>query len=31
MTVDQQRELTRYMSSLDDWLMRNVQDQQAEL
>lgn len=30
-TVDQQRELMRYMGSLNDWLSRDVQDRQAEL
>ncbi|KAH0831167.1 hypothetical protein J3R83DRAFT_13743 [Lanmaoa asiatica] len=30
-TVDQQRELMRYMSGLNDWLARDVQDRQAEL
>ncbi|KAF8552984.1 hypothetical protein OG21DRAFT_1604384 [Imleria badia] len=29
-TVDQQRELMRYMSGLNDWLARDVQDRQAE-
>jgi hypothetical protein len=29
--VDQQRELMRYMSGLNDWLARDVQDRQAEL
>ena len=29
--VDQQRELIRYMSGLNDWLARDVQDWQAEL
>ena len=29
--VDQQRELIRYMSGLNDWLTRDVQDQQAKL
>ncbi|KAG6380162.1 hypothetical protein JVT61DRAFT_8251 [Boletus reticuloceps] len=30
-TVDQQRELMRYMGDLNDWLARDVQDRQAEL
>lgn len=30
-TVDQQRELMRYMGGLNDWLARDVQDRQAEL
>ena len=29
--MDQQRELMRYMSGLNDWLARDVQDRQAEL
>ena len=28
--MDQQRELMRYMGSLNDWLARDVQDRQAE-
>ncbi|KAG2366333.1 hypothetical protein BDR07DRAFT_1480198 [Suillus spraguei] len=30
-TVDQQRELMRYMRGLNEWLERDVQDRQAEL
>ncbi|KAH7903879.1 hypothetical protein BJ138DRAFT_67873, partial [Hygrophoropsis aurantiaca] len=30
-TVDQQRELMRYMHGLNEWLERDVQDRQAEL
>ncbi|KAG6330770.1 hypothetical protein ID866_8320 [Astraeus odoratus] len=30
-TVDQQRELMRYMRGLNDWLARDVNDRQAEL
>jgi len=29
--VDQQHELMRYMSGLNDWLARDVYDRQAEL
>lgn len=30
-TVDQQRELMRYMADLNNWLARDVQDRQAEI
>ncbi len=30
-TVDQQRELMRYMRGLNEWLARDVHDRQAEL
>jgi predicted nucleic acid-binding Zn-ribbon protein len=30
-TVDQQRELTRYMRGLNEWLERDVYDRQSEL
>lgn len=30
-TVDQQRELMRYMRGLNEWLERDVHDRQAEL
>ena len=30
-TVDQQRELMRYMQGLNEWLERDVYDQQSEL
>lgn len=30
-TVDQQRELMRYMRGLNEWLARDVHDRQAEI
>ena len=30
-SLDQQRELMRYMTSLNNWLERDVHDRQAEL